>query len=257
MKMNPRNILLRKFTATFVTTSVLSMLFVLIYLSNGSETVYHQGNQFAGWFIVYAMYIGSIILIYGNIVSIVVEHLQRKWFRKHDFLYVSILCFFGLANGLFFQDTMASLYGMLAAFIYAILDKWLYKRSLVKKGVKPFFIITIAPLVICWSYLELISPPMPPFTEEAAVNYATSGEGSVTDEFPDHIGQWEGTIGHYQVVRETSAEEIGKESYIVTFNEYWKKGSESGTWTLSYKVDRQSLTLYSSQGNIPSYDIMN
>lgn len=249
------SLLLRKLAATFVTTTFLSMLFVFLYFSNGNEIIYNRGNNFIGWFVVYAIYIGLIILIYGNIVSIIIEYFQRRWFQQYDWLYVLILGLFGLANGILFQAAIAALYGMAAAILYGIVDKWLYKRSIKNKSIKPFFIIPIASILLCWGYLQLTSPPMPPFTIEDAVDYATSGEGSIIDEFPNNIGKWEGAIGDYQVIRETSAEEIGKEIYIVTFTENWKKENEKGTWTLAYKVDRQGLTLYyNKQGNIPPYD---
>lgn len=250
-----KSLLLRKLTVTFVTTTILSVFFVIVYFSNDLGVSYNQGNDFIGWFVVYAMFIGLIILIYGNIVSITIEYLQRKWFQQYGWLYVLILGLFGLANGVLFHNAMAALFGMIAAIIYGILDKWLYKRTLMGKSIKPFFVIPLASLVLCWGCLELISPPRPPFTKEDAVDNATSSKGTIIDKFPEDIGKREGTIGEYQVIRETSAEEVGKEIYIVTFTEIWKKGNEKGTWTLSYKVDRQSSTLYSKKGDIPFYNM--
>src|SRR5690625_4107658 len=122
------------------------------------------------------------------------------------------------------------------------------------KKIKLFLIIPIASLVLCWGFLQVTSPTMPPFTKEDAVSYATSGEGSVTDEFPKTVGQWEGKKGDFQVIRETSVEEIGRETYIVTFTEHWEKGMETGIWILSYEVDRQSITLSSMEGDMPKYD---
>ncbi|RDW22117.1 hypothetical protein [Oceanobacillus chungangensis] len=254
METDKESLLLRKLTATFVTTTFLSILFVLVSFSGGFEFEYNRGNQFIGWFFVYAMYIGLIILIYGNVVSMSIEYLQRKSFPQYDWLYVLILGFFGMGNGVLFQDETAAIYGMIAAIIYGVFDKWIYKRNKTGKRIKLFLVIPIALLILCWGYLELTSPPMPPFTKEDAVSYATSGEGSVIDEFPNTIGQWDGAIGNHQVIRETSVEEIGKEIYIVTFTEHWKKGMETETWKLSYKVDRQSITLSSSEGDMPPYD---
>jgi len=248
------NLLLRKLTATFVTTVLFSVLFVLVYFNGVVELGYNRGNLFIAWFLVYAVFIGLIILIYGNLVSITVEYLQRKLFEQHDWLYVLILGFFGLGNGILFQDGTFAIYGMLVAIIYGVFDKWIDKRSEMGKGIKPFLIIPIVSLVLCWGFLEIISPPMPPFTKEDAVTYATSGEGSITDEFPNTIGQWEGAIGGHQVIRKTSVEEIGKEVYIVKFTEHWKNSMEEGTWKLSYLVDRQSITIDSYEGDMPTYD---
>ncbi|MDM8102505.1 MULTISPECIES: hypothetical protein [Oceanobacillus] len=252
MENNLESLFLRKLSATFVTTIFLSALFIVIHFINGFESAYHRGNQFMGWFTVYALYIGMIILIYGNAVAIAIEYLQSKWFRQHDWLYVLILGFFGLANGIIFQDGMAALYGMPAAIIYGMFDKWLDRRKRKKKSVNPFWIIPIACLGISWGYLEVTSPPMPPFTKEDAVDFATYGEGTLTDDFPDNIGQWEGTVEGYHITKETDAEEIGDETYIVTFTEHWKKGRESGTWTASYEVDRQSMTTVNIEGKRPS-----
>lgn len=132
--------LLRKLAATFVTTMFLSMLFAFLYFSNENEIIYNRGNNFIGWFVVYAIYIGLIILIYGNIVSIIIEYFQRRWFQQYDWLYVLILGLFGLANGILFQAAIAALYGMAAAILYGIVDKWLYKRSIKNKSIKPFLL---------------------------------------------------------------------------------------------------------------------
>ena len=94
---------------------------------------------------------------------------------------------------------------------------------------------------------------MPPFTQEDAVETATSGEGTVIDHFPKEIGEWQGMIDGYQVTRETNAKKIGKEVYIVTFKEDWNRGTEKGSSTISYQVDRHGLTATTGDGNLPPY----
>jgi hypothetical protein len=94
---------------------------------------------------------------------------------------------------------------------------------------------------------------MPPFTKEDAVKFATSGKGTAIEHFPKEIGKWEGTIDGYQVIRETNDKEIGEEIYIVIFTENWSKGTGKGSWTLSYKVDRENLTANGEKGNMPPY----
>jgi hypothetical protein len=93
-----------------------------------------------------------------------------------------------------------------------------------------FFLIPTASLLISWGYFQFTSPPMPPFTKEDAVKFATSGKGTAIEHFP---------------------KEIGEEIYIVTFTENWSKGTGKGSWTLSYKVDRESLTANGEKGNMP------
>ncbi|MBT2701471.1 hypothetical protein J7E79_29915 [Bacillus sp. ISL-40] len=253
MKTGIVSLIIRKLVTTIVATTIFSVLLSFFGIKGISEIVYNQGNQFIGWFFIYLMYIGVIILIYGNLVSIVIEYLQSKWFQRHDWLYVLILGVFGLANGIFFQERTLAFYGMLAAILYAIIDKWLYKRNTKSKSVIMFFLIPIASLLISWGYFQFTSPPMPPFTKEDAVNFATTGEGTTIEHFPKDIGKWEGIIDGYQVKRETNAKEIEEEIYIVTFTENWKKGNEKGSWTLSYKIDRGSLTANGEQGNMPPY----
>jgi hypothetical protein len=243
----------RKLITTFVATTIFSVLLVFLSLTGSSEVIYNQGEQFIGWFFIYTMYIGLIILIYGNLVSIVIEILQRKWFQRHDWLYVLILGVFGLVNGIFFQEETLAVYGMIAAILYAIIDKWLYKRNAKSKSIKLFFLFPIASILLCWGYFHFTSPSMPPFTKKDAVKHATSGEGTPIENFPKGIGKWEGTINGYQVQRETNAKEIGKEIYIVTFKEKWAKGNQKGTWSLSYKIERGTLIANGEEGEIPPY----
>lgn len=78
MEIDKENLLFRKLTTTFVTTVFLSILFVLLYFNGVSELGHNRGNLFIGWLFVYAMYIGLIILIYGNLVSLAIEYLAKK-----------------------------------------------------------------------------------------------------------------------------------------------------------------------------------
>jgi len=98
-----RILILRKLTTTFVVSTMFSLLLVLIYgISDGFEFVYNQGNQFIGWFYIYLMYIGVVVLVYGNLVSVIIE-LQTEWFQQNSWLYVFVLGIFGLVNGVFFK----------------------------------------------------------------------------------------------------------------------------------------------------------
>lgn len=253
MQTDFKSLMMRKLVTTIAATTWISLLMSIFSFGDYSEILYNQGNKFIGGFFFYFIYIGAIILIYGNLVSIGIEYLQGKWFPQRDWVYILILGVFGLANGLFFQIITLAFYGMLAAMLYGIIDKWLYRRDLDYKSIKILFLIPIATITLSWSYLQFISPPLPPFTKEDAVKFATSGEGTAIDYFPKEIGKWEGTIDGYQVTRETSAIDMGEEIYIVTFSENWGKGSGKGSWSLSYKVERGSLTAYGETGSEPPY----
>ncbi len=154
-------------------------------LKDHSEIVYNQGNQFIGNFFIFFICIGVIILIYGNLVSIGIEYLHKKWFQQYDWLYVLILGVFGF---------VFSLYGMLAATLYAIIDKWLDRRNSESKSVKMLFLISIASLLLSWGYFQFTSTPMPPFTKKDAVKFATASEGTAIENFPKKIGEWEGIL---------------------------------------------------------------
>ncbi|WP_346726685.1 hypothetical protein [Bacillus suaedaesalsae] len=251
--MGTGSLIWRKVVTTFVAAVIFSA--ILGYGSEGAiqQVEYNQGNQFIGWTFIYFLYIGVIMLIYGNLVSIGIEYLQSKWFRKQDWLYVIILGVFGLANGLLFQEVSFAILGMIAAILYAVIDKWIYRRMLKDKGIVWFIIVPVVAIFITWGTLQLLSPPMPPFTADDAVAFATSGEDMETEYFPREIGVWKGNVEGFEVKRETSAEEIDKEIYLVTFTESWEKGDVKGSWSFSYKVERNSLSAHGGNGEIPPY----
>jgi len=94
---------------------------------------------------------------------------------------------------------------------------------------------------------------MPAFTAEAAIEFSADGEDSVVEDFPKKTGIWQGRIGGYHVERETSAKEIGRETYIITFSERWDKGLEKGSWIWIYEVARDSVSAKSGKGTAPPY----
>lgn len=246
------NMIGRKMITTgFVTAMVpISMGLFTLYDSGVS---YHMGNDLMGWSFVYLMYVGAIILIYGNIVSIGVEYAQKKWFAGNQWLYIFVHGIFGLANGLFFLNGMMAVIGMAAALLYAFVDRWILFQSAKQKNVEDIVLVPIFLYMIAWGTFEYLSPEEPPFTKEDAVEFATAGDGSVTDNFPDKIGKWQGVIGEYEVTRETAVERSGNEKYIVTFTETWEKDGEQGSWSLAYQVERNSLSALFETGELPSY----
>jgi hypothetical protein len=236
--------LLRKLIATFVATIISAGLLSLFYNGGNSEILYNLGEQFIGMFLFMSFYIGIIVLIYGNLVSIGVEFLQRKWFQQYDWVYVLIVSAFGFIVGI---------YGFLSALLYAVLDKWLNKRMINGQGIKRFLVVPITSILVLWSYFHFTSPQMPPFTKEEAVEFATSGEGTPIELFPKKVGKWNGIIDGYAVERETTVRKIGEEVYMVTFSEKWGNETETGAWTLSYEVERGRLMAHGETGKTPPY----
>ena len=253
--MDDKSLVKRKITVTYVTTVVISIIFACLYMSSRvkMENPYNLGGEFLSWLIIYSMYVGAIVLIYGNLVSIGLEYSHKKWFIKHTWLYVLLHGMFGLLNGLLFQETALALAGMVVALFYALIDRWLYVREKVQLSLKMFFLFPAVACGLLTGYFQIISEPLPSFTMEDAVESATDALGNVTDIFPKSVGKWNGIIDGYQVERETSAEEIGKDKYIITFTERWEKGKENGSKSFSYEVDRRSLLAKGSSGDEPPY----
>lgn len=240
---------------TFVTTTLVAMVMSLL---NVDMTTYSQGNHFVSWTFVFFLYVGAVTLIYGNIISVGIELLQRKYFSRLNWLYyVGILGIFGSLFGVVYEEMSIAIIGFFIAIFFAFLDLWLIKNSY---KTKQLFFLILSPLLILfglWVYLQIMSPPVPPFTPEDAVSLATSGEGTMISEFPKEIGTWTGTVGGYEVKRETSVISIGDEEYVVTFSEEWRKGLTSGTYHTSYIVDRNSMTVNELKGDSAPYDAKN
>ena len=67
----------RKLIATFVTTILVAMV---ISLLNIDMAIYEQGNHFVGWTFFFFCYVGAVILVYGNIISIKSRIITKKIF---------------------------------------------------------------------------------------------------------------------------------------------------------------------------------
>ncbi|MFJ7932813.1 hypothetical protein [Sporosarcina sp. NPDC096371] len=253
MRTQLESLIIRKVIATFVATIIPAIPFAFFTIKESIGDAYRLGTDFLGWLLVFFIYIGLVILVYGNMISIGTECVQRKFFPQHDWIYIVVLAIFGLASELLFRVKLLAITGMLIALFYAIIDKWIGRRMSKSKPVKRFVLVPIVLVLVLWGYFQMTSPPMPPFTKEDAVEYAASGGGSDIDHFPKEIGEWEGMIDGYQVIRETNAKNIGNDDYIVTFKEDWSKGTVKGSWSFSYQVNRHGQTATTGDGNRPPY----
>lgn len=242
----------RKLITTFVIV-ILSSFVLSLYFLIESKTSYNAGNFLLQGTLFYGVYIGAIVFVYGNFVSLAIEYVQKRWYKFNNWIYILIHGLFGLANGLVFQTIEFAIAGMTVAVVYAMTDRWLLSRILRQKSLKLFLAIPILIIVFSWGVLQITSPTMPHFTKEDAVKFATNGEGTIIDFFPKEIGEKSEIIKGYEVIRETQVEEADKEVYFVTFIERWSSGEESGKWHMSYKVKRGQLTAYDQRGRIPPY----
>ncbi len=242
----------RKLWTTVFTALFFSFVMGAIFL--GVDGPYHKGNQFIGWSYVVFTFSGPVILVYGNLVSLALEHAQRNWFKGNQWLYILLHVVFGSASGLLFQQAGFAIFGMAAALLYALIDRLLllYKGPKRKK-VYLFTSIPILFSLIAWITLEYTSPKIPPFTKEEAVKIAASDEGRVLGTFPDKIGKVEGTINDYRVIMATEASELEKEKYLVVFTEIWEGNGEKGVRSVSYVVERHTLLSQGEKGKVPPY----
>lgn len=250
------SIILRKAIATYVVTIIASIVMAAPYVlkDSHSQFPYNLGNQFVGWSFIYMMYIGVIISIYGNAVSLGIEWVREKWFVRHNWLAFFMHGVFGMALVIIFPNWLFALIGMMIALAYGGLDWWLRVKVSTWKVVLWIVVTPVLLHVLSWGVLQYMSPPMPPFTMEDAVAQATEGKGTDIDNFPKKAGRWQGMIDGYHVERVTSAEEIEKDRYIVTFTETWTKGEDTNSRYFSYLVMRSTMTKYKSEGETPPYE---
>lgn len=239
-----------------VTTLITVMLFVLSFscyglIGNDSLPPYDRGEYFIGWASLFFYYGGIIIFIYGTAVSTVLELMLRKILPKYNWLYILLHALFG---GIFlFLDLDIILLGVVPAFIYGLVDRWLYTKNMDGRHIKFGLLIPISLTLILWAIFSLASETRPPFTSEEAIVRATSGEGTISSNFPKDEKKWSGKVEGFQVSRESSARKTGDNEYIVTFTETWEKGYLNGTYILTYRVDRSSRSFHSEEGLSPPY----
>ncbi|MRG86143.1 hypothetical protein [Salinibacillus xinjiangensis] len=248
---NEIGLISRKLIATFVSSTVISIILAAQFLMESTHT-YNLGNALMSGSFFYMMYVGIIILIYGNMVSIVIEFFHRR-IPLPNWLFIFIHGVFGLVIWFLLKSWFIALFGFLTALFYGVVDRWVLRRLEKDKSIKMFFIIPILIYALSWASLQLLSPSLPPFTEEDAVEFATNSEGTIIDQFPDEIGASSTQIDGYQVVRQTSVEKIDDEEYIVTFTETWEKGSATGSRFWSYRIGRGVLTAHDSGGDEPPF----
>lgn len=254
MKEHIGNRMARKLGAAILAAFVVSMFWSGWEIVVTDDPLYYQGTDFYAMTFVYSFYIGIFVLTYGIAVSLGIEALQQKWFERADWLYVLILGGFGSAIGLLIPYPSIIFSGILTALLFAVIDKWMLKRWMQDKRNKILFIAPVVVFLSLWGFFFVTAPSLPPHTAEDAVQFATSGDGTSIDRFPDEVGTWKGEIEGYQVERTTAVEPLDEENYVVTFTETWQKGTLKDSWIIAYRVDRGSLTLHDEAGDMPPYD---
>ncbi|MFT8323017.1 MAG: hypothetical protein ABF649_19295 [Bacillus sp. (in: firmicutes)] len=150
----------RKLITTFILTTVISSIMSFAYLRGWGELPI-QGTFFLGWFAVYAMYVGVVILLYGNIVSLLIEYFHIKRCFLPSWLYILLHGIFGLANGLIFHEVNAGVnvvllfYSCMAALFYGLIDRWIYIRTEAGKSLSLPIAVPMVVFVSCYLYFLL------------------------------------------------------------------------------------------------------
>jgi len=78
--MNVESMIVRKMTAAFFVTMVTSMILAYWYMSPAmnEEPSYRLGVNFLGWTFFYTLYVGAVVLLYGNLCLALSNTGKRK-----------------------------------------------------------------------------------------------------------------------------------------------------------------------------------
>lgn len=240
----------RKLTATFTVSVLGSLAFVcLTFLFDSGGENYNLGNKLLMGMYFYLLYIGAIILFFGNLVSICIEWFHRKVKRLSLPVFVLLHGLFGLLNGVVFHTVTLALAGFMFAVLYALIDRWILWK---KFNGKQMMAVSAAPVLLVLIFFVLaqwISEPMPPFEAEDAVEQATAGKGTSIEDFPDYVGTERTRVDGLLIERTTSVKEVEDEVYHVKFQEtWWEESGDKHTNYMTYEVKRGATTLHASGG---------
>ncbi|MDR7073312.1 hypothetical protein [Fictibacillus barbaricus] len=118
----------RKLFAPLISAIILSVLMGLTSMFNGGNL----GFSFIFWSFFYFMYTCIIILVYGNLISSLIEFFFNKWGREDKFtrsFYILLHGVFGIIVApLLSAHWSLAIFGGTAAIIYGFLDVWMLSR---------------------------------------------------------------------------------------------------------------------------------
>ncbi|MCU6707287.1 hypothetical protein M6D81_01080 [Paenibacillus sp. J5C_2022] len=248
----------RKCVAAYFTVMVVVFGLTFGFTSMGGS-LWQTADNYLSSMLVIAIFTVPAVFIYGIFASIVIEHLigRTKLQGPVEWLVSGTLhVIMGILFGLFLQGTLFSIFGAFAALIFFVMDKSvqsLFPR-LRQRNKAAALAAPLILLLVFVGIVQLTAPPLPPFTTDDAVAFATQGDGSVTDLFPKEVGISKLTHQGYAIERETKVETgSGKETYYIYFIERWRKGEEAGAHSMKYKVTRGSMGAEGSEGADPPY----
>jgi hypothetical protein len=250
-------ILRRNLIAAFF-SSVILIIYIDFYTANKEPLSPYTFNSFVSWGFFLSLYVFPIVFVYGIGVSTITELTLTK-LRAFKYIRTIISGLIhisaGYLFGYVFQSQVACIYGATCAAIYFLANEALRffwnktKKSLIN-------VVWCVPILIFGSlagYFYMVSPNLPPFTENNAVAFATSGKGTNIELFPKQVGKMNLIIDGYNVERETSVTRIEKETFEVTFTERWSKEGKSGQTRSNFIVERYSSMAHGGGGDMVPY----
>lgn len=253
--MNTLPLLLRKLVTSYILTIFIAIYFAIFYLFPIESASYYLEVDFLGWTFIYCIYIFPVLLLYGSPISIIVELIHKKGIFKNRWLYILLHSLFGGFFGIivvtldpFLFDWLFILFGAFLALLYAVIDRILYIKLKSKKAIWISLSFPVIILAFMWGGFQFASEPLPPFTAEDAIKFASEGDEMLA-KFPQKEGISKAEIDGYHIIQETKAEIIDDDTYIIYFFETWSKNGESDSFSISYKIDRNSSTLHNSDWN--------
>jgi hypothetical protein len=238
-----RKILKRKLLSAYFASLGVLAFFVTM---NGvhAEPVPHLFDNAWGILFIILLYVTPVMFIYGIAASSFIEFLLGRWSIPTRVSIVAALIahmLFGSILGVVFRTVEAGLLGALCAGTFYIFDRLIFcfwsKKPKLSYTLGAFPIVMIGGVLL---YFYIITPPMPPFTAEEAVHFATSGKGTIIDDYPKEAGKLSLVTNGYDIERETAVKEIKKDEYEVSFIEHWTKDGKTGQRTSNYRVSRES-----------------
>jgi hypothetical protein len=244
-----KNRILRKFLAT-----IFSSLLFSGFMAIGSSAMGNPGLNYLFFSALFFVYAGAIILVYGNVVSHLLEWVFDRFFRPSKMAsvcYILLHGIFGSLIGLLDLDYSIAIMGFIAALLYGLIDFWINLRQTQGQTLKPItflLVIFLIPSIV----LGFFSDTIDPFTEEEALDFVVTlpEYGS----FPNKAGRLELTIHGFHVVRETIVNKREDGMYHITLKETGTRGEEKTNWEVTYRVERGASWLEKGDPSIrPHY----
>lgn len=130
--------LLSGFLSAITFTFVVTIVFIV-----GFDAYESLGGGIIGISLVIAFYATPVILLYGIPVSLIIESVFRKKSISSNGFYIMLHMIFGMASYFMFWEWGGVIYGVAAAFIFALVDRVLSRYKMTDKLIIATVVIPI------------------------------------------------------------------------------------------------------------------